>query len=82
MSTTENDQAEPGARSTGDPNAGPRGGMEPQDRGLNTRRCVDPSCQWNQPGDAVWNDWMGAPQGWTWPHHHEGDALVLHIDYA
>jgi hypothetical protein len=42
--------------------------------------CTNAQCKWNQP-DALLERFADAPAGWTWPHHHEGRTVVLHVDY-
>lgn len=65
-------QAIPGGRSAGDPTPVGSGGMGP------TALCQNTRCLWRQPDPIL--ESMGAPKGWTWPHHHEGDAVVLHLE--
>lgn len=67
------DQADRGAGSAGDPNPGSMGPMEPS--GL----CSDTQCEWNRPDPML--ELLGAPTGWTWPHRHDGAAVLLEIEW-
>lgn len=42
--------------------------------------CADPACRWNQPLEPWVLRLIGAPDGWAWPHRHEGDGMVLHLE--
>lgn len=66
----ESEQAKHGARSAEGPSPASNGGMEPA--GI----CRNPRCEWNQP-EPLMELIAGAPAGWTWPHCHEGQAIVL-----
>lgn len=67
-------EAIPGARSGGDPSPAGSGLMEPS--GL----CRDTRCLWNQSDQVL--ESLGAPAGWTWPHRHDGEAVVLLMSYG
>lgn len=44
--------------------------------------CTDTRCRWNQPLEPLEQRVMGAPAGWTWPHRHDGEQIVLRVEIA